>query len=86
MVILAAAVAIVGGALAGAAPATATSTSGVQVITQPSPSNALDKSATAKCPGGTRVTGGGGEIIGSNRAVLTELRPFSTAAGDGYSL
>lgn len=44
------------------------------------------KSATAHCPGGMRVFGGGGRLTGDNhRVVLVTLNPFSSSSGDGYS-
>jgi hypothetical protein len=47
--------------------------------------SAARKSATARCPSGTRVFGGGGDIVGGGHEVaLTGLRPVSTVVNGRY--
>src|SRR4051794_25960083 len=68
-------------------PAAASPTSVVTVSSGIATSSAL-QSATARCPAGTRVYGGGGEIIGGGHQVaLTGLVPaFGLKSGqDSYT-
>jgi hypothetical protein len=51
-----------------------------------SPFNSNNKTIKANCPAGKRVLGGGGFVSGTQHAVLTELQPISTGAGDGYQV
>ncbi|HEV7655649.1 MAG TPA: hypothetical protein VGP36_13080 [Mycobacteriales bacterium] len=81
--------ALVGLQLAGAAPAGAVT--GIHKVTgTASPSNSLPaKTASALCPVGERVIGGGGWAFPStadaDRVALTELRPVHPASGqDSY--
>lgn len=49
---------------------------GVQRVVATSPSTSANKHATAVCPGGTRVVGTGGEIVGGARhVVMTYIVP-----------
>ena len=44
------------------------------------------KSASAKCPSGQRVLGGGAFTVGGVHAVITELQPIQDAAGDSFKV
>jgi hypothetical protein len=48
--------------------------------------NSANKTLRANCPAGKRVLGGGGFVSGTQHAVITELQPISTAAGDSYEV
>lgn len=85
---LATAVALVGLAgtvqLATAGTASAAVSRVVSASSGPADSTAR-KVATASCPSGMRVFGGGGDIVGGKNGVsLTGLRPVSTASGDSF--
>jgi hypothetical protein len=74
-------------ALAAQPAAAATIPAGsVSVASAISPFNSANKTLQANCPAGKRVLGGGGYVSGTRHAVLTELRPISTAAGDSYEV
>lgn len=50
-------------------------------------SSAAVQTATAACPRGTRVFGGGGDIVGGNHGVaLTTMKPVSTVLGDSFTV
>jgi hypothetical protein len=44
------------------------------------------KSASASCPPGQRVLGGGAFTVGGVHAVITELQPIHTAGGDSFKV
>jgi hypothetical protein len=44
------------------------------------------KSASAKCPSGERVLGGGAFTVGGVHAVITELQPIHTTGGDSFKV
>lgn len=78
-------------ALAGMAAAVqlgglpAASASASTVVQGASATNSVNKSATASCPAGMRVFGGGGDIVGGGHEVaLTGLRPVSTFSGGAF--
>jgi hypothetical protein len=58
----------------------------VTVASAISPFNSANKTFKANCPAGKRVLGGGGFVSGTRHAVLTELQPISTPAGDSYQV
>jgi hypothetical protein len=69
-----------------AAPAAATVFANLWTATSASNSEPI-KSATAHCPAGNRVFGGGAEIInGGGGVTLATMLPFHGANGDGYSV
>jgi len=58
------------------APASA-AVPGLQVVSRSSPTNSLDKSATASCPTGKRLIGAGGQLNApSGKVILDEITPF----------
>jgi hypothetical protein len=55
------------------------------VVPGASATNSVNKSATASCPSGMRVFGGGGDIVGGGHEVaLTGLRPVSTSSSGTF--
>jgi hypothetical protein len=73
----------------GTAPAAATTIppGTVQVIPTQSPTDTqASKSFSANCPAGQRVLGGGAFTVGGVHAVLTELQPIHTTAGDSFKV
>lgn len=70
----------------GATPASAASITTVKDFAAKSLfDTTASKSATASCPSGQRVLGGGAAITGVNvNAVITELQPIHAASGDGF--
>jgi hypothetical protein len=73
----------------GAAPAAATSIPPGAVRVFPasySPDHLAAKSLSAPCPAGQRVLGGGALTVGGVHAVITELQPIHTAAGDSFKV
>ena len=76
---VAAIAAMVGAAGALQVGAAGTASAAAQTVTQGvSATNSVNKSATAYCPAGTRVFGGGADIVGGGREVaLVGLKPAS---------
>jgi hypothetical protein len=65
-----------------AAPASAAAQT---VVSGSSTTNSVNKSATASCPTGMRVFGGGGDIVGGGHEVaLITLKPVSTLVSGQY--
>jgi hypothetical protein len=85
-------VAVLASQALGASPAAAVAASAIPpgtvhavpgqslVDTQPA------KSASAKCPSGERVLGGGAFTVGGVHAVITQLRPIHTTGGDSFKV
>jgi hypothetical protein len=66
-------------------PASPASAAAQTVVQGASATNSSNKSATASCPSGMRVFGGGGDIVGGGHEVrLTGLRPFSIYFNGAY--
>ncbi|WP_345581373.1 hypothetical protein [Nonomuraea rosea] len=80
-----AAVTTMGIQLVGASPAAAFAER-VRTSSNSAFDSALSKTATAKCPVGMVIVGGGGIVInGANQVMLTRLQPVhSTSGGDSY--
>jgi hypothetical protein len=82
-------VAVLVGALLGAVPASAASipVGSVRVVVAQIPFDTQPaKSFSANCPAGQRVLGGGAFTVGGIHAVITEMQPISTPAGDSFKV
>ena len=72
-----------------ASPASATTIrpGSVTAVNGQSATNTLaTKTASAVCPAGQRVLGGGAFTVGGVHAVITELQPIHTASGDRFEV
>ncbi|GAA2130672.1 hypothetical protein GCM10009727_22750 [Actinomadura napierensis] len=71
---------------APSAGATSIPVGSVHAVSASSPVNTLASKEPfrAKCPSGQRVLGGGALTVGGVHAVITELQPIHTAAGDSF--